>query len=105
MNAAGSDEPAAELIGYYLENAKFIREELSELGWEVFGGVNSPYVWFKTPHNQPSLKFFHELLYNYNIIGMPGIIFGKSGDGYMRFSGFCSYEDTEEAMKRIKSNY
>jgi len=94
-----------KLIGYYLENAKFIREKLSELGWEVFGGVNSPYVWFKTPHNQPSWKFFHELLYNYNIIGMPGIIFGKSGDGYMRFSGFCSYEDTEEAMKRIKSNY
>lgn len=94
-----------ELVNYYLENAKMIRKELLELGWEVYGGINSPYVWFKTPHNEPSWKFFQELLYNYNIIGMPGIIFGKSGDGYMRFSGFCSHEDTEEAIKRIKSNY
>ena len=90
-----------ELVNYYLANAALIRKELIAAGFEVYGGVSSPYVWFKTPDEQPSWKFFHQLLYECNVIGTPGIVFGTSGEGYMRFTGFSTREATQEAMKRI----
>ena len=75
-------------------------------GFEVYGGINSPYVWFKTPNNQSSWKYFNQLLYENNVIGTPGVVFGTSGEGYMRFTGFSSRENTIEALERIKkSNY
>lgn len=95
-----------ELINYYLTNASLIRNELQSIGFKVYGGVSSPYVWFKTPDNQPSWKFFHQLLYENQIIATPGIVFGNSGDNYMRFSGFSSREETLVALERIrKSKY
>ena len=95
-----------ELVNYYLTNTTLIRNELISFGLEVYGGVNSPYVWFKTPGNQPSWKFFHQLLYENQIVATPGIIFGMQGDGFMRFSGFSSREETLLALERIrKSKY
>jgi LL-diaminopimelate aminotransferase len=95
-----------ELVNYYLTNVSLIRNELISLGFKVFGGISSPYVWFKTPDNLSSWKFFHQLLYENQIVATPGIIFGTSGDGYMRFSGFCSREETLIALERIrKSKY
>jgi LL-diaminopimelate aminotransferase len=91
------------LVEYYMTNTRLIREELIDAGLKVFGGINSPYVWFKTPNNQPSWKFFQELLQNYQIVGMPGVVFGHEGEGYMRFAGFNSYEDTVIALNRIKN--
>ncbi len=91
-----------ELVDYYLTNTSLIRNELLSMGFKVFGGVNSPYVWFKTPNDQSSMRYFQSLLYEYAIVGTPGIIFGQSGEGYMRFTGFSSREDTEEALKRLK---
>lgn len=91
------------LIDYYMTNARLIREELMNAGLKVYGGTNSPYVWFKTPENQSSWKFFQELLQNYQIVGMPGVVFGHEGEGYMRFAGFNSYEDTITALDRIKN--
>jgi len=95
-----------ELVNYYLTNVSLIRNELISLGFKVFGGVNSPYVWFKTPNNISSWKFFHQLLYENQIVATPGIVFGISGDGYMRLSGFSSREETLIALERIrKSKY
>ena len=95
-----------ELVNYYLTNVSLIRNELKSLGFKVYGGINSPYVWFKTPDNQSSWKFFQQLLYENQIVGTPGIVFGISGDGYMRFSGFSSREETLIALERIrKSKY
>ena len=91
-----------ELVNYYITNAALIRKELLSLGFEVYGGISSPYVWFKTPDDLPSWKFFHKLLYDYNVIGTPGIVFGSSGEGYMRFTGFSSRENTLEALDRIR---
>ncbi|MPM66012.1 LL-diaminopimelate aminotransferase [bioreactor metagenome] len=92
------------LVDYYMTNARFIREELMNAGLKVYGGINSPYVWFKTPNNQSSWKFFQELLHHYQIVGMPGVVFGHEGEGYMRFAGFNSYEDTITALNRIKNH-
>jgi len=91
-----------ELVDYYLTNALMIRNELKSLGFEVYGGISSPYVWFKTPDDQPSWKFFQQLLYEHNVIGTPGVVFGSSGEGYMRFTGFSNREDTIEALDRIR---
>jgi LL-diaminopimelate aminotransferase len=95
-----------ELVNYYLTNVTLIRNELLSLGYKVYGGISSPYVWFKIPGNQSSWKFFQQLLYENQIVGTPGIVFGISGDGYMRFSGFSSREETLIALERIrKSKY
>jgi LL-diaminopimelate aminotransferase len=73
------------------------------MGLQVYGGINSPYVWFKTPHGQTSWKFFQELLQDFQIVGTPGIVFGKEGEYFMRFAGFNSKEDTIKALNRIKN--
>jgi len=91
-----------ELVNYYLTNASLIRNELLSLGYEVYGGISSPYIWFKTPDNQPSWKFFHQLLYEHHIVGTPGVIFGSSGEGYMRFTGFGSRENTLISLERLR---
>jgi len=91
-----------ELVNYYLTNASLIRTELVSLGYEVYGGINSPYVWFKTPDGQTSWKFFQQLLYDCQVISTPGIVFGNSGEGYMRLTGFSSREATLEALSRIR---
>ena len=95
-----------ELVNYYLTNATLIRNELISIGFKVYGGVSSPYIWFQTPDHQPSWKFFHQLLYENQIVATPGIVFGHSGDNYMRLSGFSSREDTLIGLERIrKSKY
>lgn len=91
------------LIDYYLRNALLIRNHLKNEGLTVFGGINSPYVWFKTPDNIPSWKFFQILLNDFQIVGTPGVIFGPAGEGFMRFAGFSSEEDTITALNRMKN--
>lgn len=92
-----------ELVNYYLTNTSLLRKGLAERGFKVFGGKNSPYVWFRTPDEQLSIKYFQRLLYESAIVGTPGILFGPSGEGYMRFTGFSSREDTLEALERMQN--
>lgn len=91
-----------ETIAYYMENAKIIREGLSECGFEVYGGVNAPYIWLKTPDNMTSWEFFDYLLNQMEIVGTPGSGFGPSGEGYFRLTAFGSKENTQKAISRIK---
>ena len=90
-----------EQIAYYMNNAKIIREGLTNAGYTVFGGVNAPYIWLKTPDHMTSWEFFDYLLENLNIVGTPGSGFGPSGEGYFRLTAFGSLENTKEAMERI----
>lgn len=92
-----------ELVNFYLENAKIIREELTKAGLTVYGGVNAPYVWVKTPDGLSSWDFFDKLLHNDNVVGTPGSGFGAAGEGYFRLSAFNSRENVIEAMRRINS--
>ena len=92
-----------EQIAYYMNNAKLIREGLTEAGYTVYGGVNAPYIWLKTPDNMTSWEFFDYLLENANIVGTPGSGFGPSGEGYFRLTAFGSLERTKEAIERIKN--
>ena len=97
----GQKEIAAN-IAHYLGNAKTIREALLGIGLKVWGGVNSPYVWVKTPDGMTSWQFFDHLLYDLNVVGTPGSGFGPSGEGYFRLTGFGSAEQTREACERLK---
>ena len=90
-------------IDYYMANARLMLDTLRSLGYEVYGGENAPYIWMRTPDGTTSWQFFEELLYGANVVCTPGVGFGPSGEGYVRFTAFGSRETTEEALKRIKN--
>jgi len=92
-----------DLVSFYLGNARIIRDTLSSLGMKVYGGVNAPYVWVKTPGGLTSWAFFDKLLNETHIVGTPGSGFGASGEGYFRISAFNDRAKVEEAMTRIKT--
>lgn len=92
-----------EMIAYYMKNANIIQNGLKSCGYTVSGGVNSPYVWFKTPDKMTSWEFFDLLLKDANVVGTPGAGFGPSGEGYFRLTAFGTYENTLEAIERIKN--
>ncbi len=89
-------------VAYYMNNAKYIFNGLKEAGYTVSGGVNAPYIWLKTPKGMTSWDFFDYLLQEANVVGTPGSGFGPSGEGYFRMTAFGSYENTVEAINRIK---
>ena len=91
------------LVEHYMANAKIIREGLLSLGLQVFGGVNAPYIWLKTPNGLDSWAFFDKLLNEANIVGTPGVGFGPSGQGYFRLTAFGNRANTEEAVERFKT--
>lgn len=90
-----------EQIAYYMNNARVIREGLKESGYTVYGGVNAPYIWLKTPDGMTSWEFFDCLLERAGVVGTPGSGFGPSGEGYFRLTAFGSAENTEAAIERI----
>ena len=92
-----------ETIGYYLNNARVIREGLAGVGLTVCGGENSPYVWARTPDGLGSWAFFDRLLQQANVVTTPGAGFGPSGEGYIRLTAFGGAEATAEAVARIKA--
>ncbi len=91
----------AKLVDYYMTNARIIREGISALGIQVYGGVNAPYIWLKTPNGLGSWEFFDKLLSEANIVGTPGVGFGQNGQGYFRLTAFGSRENTEKAVERF----
>lgn len=93
----------AEVIAYYLENARIMKDSLSSGGYEVFGGENAPYIWVKTKGEMSSWDFFDKVLNEANVVGTPGSGFGPAGEGYFRFSAFADRENVLEAMERIKN--
>lgn len=94
-------EQVKETIQYYMDNAKLMRETLTKLGFQVFGGENAPYIWLKTPDGMPSWKFFDRMLYEAHVVCTPGVGFGPSGEGYARLTAFGEQEQCQEAMERL----
>jgi LL-diaminopimelate aminotransferase len=88
-------------IAYYMENARIIREGLGKAGYQVYGGVNAPYIWVKVPAGMTSWGFFDKLLSQAHVVGTPGSGFGSCGEGYFRLSAFGFRENVEEAVQRI----
>lgn len=93
----------ATQVAEYMENAHTIRDSLTSMGYEVYGGKDAPYIWLKTPGNMSGWEFFDFLLTKAGVVGTPGEGFGKCGAGYFRLTAFGSYEDTQKALERIKT--
>lgn len=91
-----------DTIGYYMENARMLREGLAQAGIECRGGINAPYIWLKTPHGLTSWEFFDLMLNKCHLVGTPGVGFGPSGEGYFRLTAFSSHEATREAVERMQ---
>lgn len=92
-----------EQVAHYMRNAHIIYDGLKSSGYTVSGGVNSPYVWMKTPDSMTSWEFFDYLLEHANVVGTPGAGFGPSGEGYFRLTAFGTYENTVKAVERFKN--
>lgn len=86
-----------------MKNAAYIYHGLKDAGYEVSGGVNAPYIWLRAPREMSSWEFFDYLLEKANVVGTPGSGFGPSGETYFRLTAFGSYENTVEAVERIKA--
>lgn len=93
----------SEVISYYLENARIIKEGVERLGMTAYGGANAPYIWVKTPDSLSSWEFFDLLLNKVQIVGTPGSGFGKAGEGFFRFTAFGKREATVEAIERLNT--
>ncbi len=91
-----------EQIARYMQNAGVILNGLRSMGYTAFGGVNSPYIWLKTPNGMKSWDFFDLLLERAGVVGTPGSGFGPSGEGYFRLTAFGTYENSLKALDRIK---
>ncbi len=89
------------LVSGYLRNARIIRDGLTKAGMVCYGGINSPYVWLKTPGKMSSWEFFDALLHKAQVVGTPGAGFGAAGEGYFRLTAFNTPENTAQAVERI----
>ena len=92
-----------ETIGYYMDNAKIIREGLAAAGFTAYGGVNAPYIWLKCPDGLKSWDLFDLLINRVYVVGTPGQGFGEHGEGFFRLTAFGTRENTVKAVERIKS--
>ncbi len=92
-----------ENLDYYRQNARIIKEGLESAGLEVYGAVNSPYIWCKTPHGMGSWDFFNKLLEEAHVVTTPGAGFGPAGEGYIRLTAFGDADQTKEAIRRIQA--
>ncbi len=96
-------EQIRQQVAYYMRNATLISQGLKAAGYEVYGGVNAPYIWMKTPKGMTSWEFFDFLLEKAGVVGTPGSGFGPSGEGYFRLTAFGTYENTVAAIERIRN--
>lgn len=98
----GRQETRAQVASYQTE-AKRLKQGLQKLNFTCFGGVDSPYIWWKTPYGKSSWEFFDDLLHQCNIICIPGKGFGSCGEGYVRLSAFTTPDKTSLALERFHS--
>ncbi|CAK7040354.1 MAG: LL-diaminopimelate aminotransferase [Desulfovibrio sp.] len=104
--AVYSEQGQKEVMGViagYLRNAAMLRTAANEMGFDVYGGVNAPYIWVRVPDDTDSWGFFDKLLQQAALVCTPGAGFGVSGEGYVRLTAFGTPEDTEEAIKRLRN--
>lgn len=91
-----------EVIDYYMGNAELIRAGLTGAGFQVFGGKNAPYIWWKLPRGLDSTRFADTLLNACQVVGTPGVGFGPGGEGWFRLTAFGDRAETAEAVERIR---
>ncbi len=95
-------EQNQRIIDIYMTNAKLICETLRRIGYTVYGGVNAPYIWLKTPNGVSSWEFFDTLLNKAHVVTTPGAGFGSAGEGFVRLTAFATPDNVKEALERFQ---
>jgi len=93
-----------DIVKYYMENAKMVRETLDECGIKYFGGINAPYTFVQFP-GRDSWDVFDEILTKCQVVTTPGVGFGPSGQGFVRISAFGQRDNVVEACRRLKAHF
>ena len=93
----------SELSDYYMDNTRILKNALSDLGWDVFGGTDAPFLWMRTPAGTDSWKFFNQMLYEAHVVCTPGVGFSPNGEGFVRLTAFSRRENIIEAIDRLKN--
>ncbi|HAC63638.1 MAG TPA: LL-diaminopimelate aminotransferase [Cyanothece sp. UBA12306] len=91
-----------QVINYYLQNACLLRKALQKTGLHCFGGIDSPFLWLKAPQGLSSWEFFEKMLYSTGIVGVPGCVFGSSGEGYLRLSALGRREEIIAVVEELE---
>jgi LL-diaminopimelate aminotransferase len=92
-----------EQIQSYLNQTKYLKTALEELGLQTFGGIDAPFIFLKTPHGYNSWEFFDFLLEEFGIVVVPGSGFGQNGEGYIRLSGLITEATFERAKQKFQT--
>ena len=103
LYSADGPKQVRALIDHYMGNAKILRDACAKLEMQVYGGVNAPYIWVKTPNGLTSWEMFDRMLRELNVVITPGSGFGAQGEGYIRISAFNSRENAEEVARRLQT--
>jgi aspartate/methionine/tyrosine aminotransferase len=98
-------EDAARMRDIYNERRKMILAGLKDLGFRIpVEPKGAFYVLVNARHlGQDSLKLAFDILEKAKVGVAPGIDFGSQAEGFLRFSYASSFENIQEAMRRMRN--
>ena len=101
--SAGKDD-AQPMKVEYLKRRDYILEKMTELGFKIIKPDGAFYIFAKIPegYTQDSFKFCQDFAREKAIAIIPGVAFGKYGEGFVRLSYAASMDTIETAMARLK---
>jgi LL-diaminopimelate aminotransferase len=99
----GGDDKLHEYCAIYKERRDLMVEALRALGLECDVPRATFYLWARVPKGYTSASFTERVLKETGVVITPGSGFGKSGEGYVRFSLTVASERLREAVARIKA--
>jgi len=99
----GSQEHIAEHNTILQRRRDKLVEVLNEIGLKARIPKATFYIWAKIPREYTSIDFTKKLLDEVGIAAIPGIGYGKEGEGYIRFSLTIPDDRLEEGVNRLSS--
>ncbi|EMC25630.1 pyridoxal phosphate-dependent aminotransferase [Streptococcus mutans] len=88
----------------YIKRRDYIIEKMEAMKFKIIKPDGAFYIFAKIPvaQGQDSFKFLQDFAKEKAVAFIPGVAFGKYGEGYLRISYAASMETIKEAMKRLK---
>ena len=101
--SVGKDD-ALPMKTEYMKRRDYIIDKMSALGFKIIKPDGAFYIFAKIPagYEQDSFKFCQDFAREKAVAFIPGVAFGKYGEGYLRLSYAASMETITTAMDRLK---
>lgn len=99
------DEYVTEVNEIYRHRRDVLVDGLERAGWEIPKPDSTMFVWAALPErfaHLGSLEFTKKLLLEAHVAVSPGVGFGPSGDGFVRFALVENEERIRQAVRNIK---